>query len=853
MNDLSTLSFSRWLKRLRAQHDLTQEALAELAYCSVQTIRFFESGKRRPSLEMAERLAEVLAIPEDQKTLFIRLARTSLNTADLNTSDEEGDNATPQATGNAAPPTAPAAQPAPSAAPAPRLPVPATLLVGRQPEAVRIQQLIVDEGSRLVTLVGPGGIGKTRLALHMAHTLDEHFANGAIFVPLVSISNSIELPSAIAGAMSKSLAGDSSSTAQLDKLLADQSMLLVLDNFEHLLALDGDAITALIDHILQHLPSISLLITSRERLRLGGESIFELGGLGVPTPEVNGAVANNDVAASDAVILFLQRARQVSPSFALTPANRAAIVRLCNLLRGMPLGIELAAAWMRTLTPDEIATEIGRSLDFLTLADRGVPARHRSLRAAFEHSWKLLSPEEQKAAARLSLFRGGFRRAGAQAVAGASLPSLAALIDKSLVQVVTETVEQEGGLRYEIHELLRQYLRDKLVEMGDEEAIARRHIDYFTAMAEEMEPHHHLPVSLHWVKKLRGEQGNLRAALEWSVTAHHAPELGLRMAGALGRFWYMCDAWAEGREWLRSALAAADDNTSSYYRAKALTQVGEMEKSMSDYAASQRGYEEALAIWRELHEEQHIAWTLFHLGTLAATLGDHAKSEQLLDESLAIYRRINEPRLVALVLIHIAGVVMQNGDYARCRQLLDEAVPIFRTQERTNIMGVALNFQGWAHIHLGDHLLAIENFKEAYTIGQSHANQQMMGWSLRNLGMAHLTLHNLTEAEQYLRSCLRMYQQISFKSGMIVAFEILAGVAAEQEEIEEAIRWLAVAEKLRQEIGLPRTVSEEDLYYSRARQLTTQAFSQPEWDAAWLAGTLLPVDEAITLATNGTV
>jgi predicted ATPase/predicted negative regulator of RcsB-dependent stress response len=651
--------------------------------------------------------------------------------------------------------------------------------------------------------------------------------------------------------MNKSLAGDSSSTAQLDKQLSDQVMLLVLDTFEHLLALDGDAITALIDHILQHLPSVSLLITSRERLRLGGESIFELSGLGVPTAEVNGDVATHDVAASDAVILFLQRARQVSPSFALTPANRTAIVRLCNLLRGMPLGIELAAAWMRTLTPDEIATEIGRSLDFLTLADRGVPPRHRSLRAAFEHSWKLLSPEEQKSAARLSIFRGGFRRAGAQAVANASLTSLAALIDKSLVQVVAETAEQEGGLRYEIHELLRQYLRDKLIEMADEEAVARRHIDYFTAMAEEMEPHHHSPVSLNWIKKLRGEQGNLRAALEWSVTGHHAPELGLRLAGALGRFWYMCDAWAEGREWLRSALAAANSSTPPYYLAKALTQMGEMEKSMADYAATQRNYEEALVLWRELHEERHTAWTLFHLGTLASTLGDYAKAEMLLDESLAIYRRLNETRLVALVLIHLAGMVMQNGDYARCRELLDEAVPIFRTQERTNIMGVALNFQGWAQIHLGDQQSAIENFKEAFSIGQSHANQQMMGWSLRNLGMAHLTLHHLDEAEQNLRSCLRIYQQITFKSGMIVAFEILAAVAAEQEEMEEAVRWLAVAEKLRQEIGLPRTVSEEELYYKRARHLTTDALSQTVWNAAWAGGDMLSLDEALALATTG--
>lgn len=215
VNDVSSLSFGRWLKRLRAQHDLTQEALAELAYCSVQTIRFFESGKRRPSLEMAERLAEVLAVPTNQQSQFIKLARTALNTAEEESGAENRAAPTPATPSATPPPLETAAASAPQLPTAPRLPMPATILVGRQLEAAQLQRLIVDEGHRLVTLVGPGGIGKTRLALHVAHTLDEHFADGALFVPLVSISNSVELPTAIAAVMNKSLAGDSSSTAQL--------------------------------------------------------------------------------------------------------------------------------------------------------------------------------------------------------------------------------------------------------------------------------------------------------------------------------------------------------------------------------------------------------------------------------------------------------------------------------------------------------------------------------------------------------------------------------------------------------------------------------------------------------------
>ena len=854
MTDLSSPSapptFGRWLKRLRAQHDLTQEALAELAYCSVQTIRFFESGKRRPSIEMAERLADVLDVPAEQQGQFIKLARTA------HTSTPEGGVAENQADPQT---VLPAAAPPTTLS---RLPLPATLLVGRQPEATHLHTLLIAEGHRLVTLMGPGGIGKTRLALHMAHTLDPHFANGAIFVPLVSTSNSVELPTAIAAALNRSLPGDSSSIAQLDALLADQSLLLVLDNFEHLLALDGDAIIALIEHIVQHIPTVSMLITSRERLRVAGEYIFELGGLAVPQPatDISETTISNTIISdtvtseavtSDAVMLFLQRARQVAPAFAFTPANRAAIVRLCHLLRGMPLGIELAAAWMRTLTPEEIATEIGLSLDFLTLADRGVPARHRSLRAAFEHSWKLLAPEEQQVAARLAIFRGGFRREGAQVVASASLPNLAALIDKSLVQVVAESGEHaahpNASLRYEIHELLRQYLRAKLVEIGDEDRVARCHVEYFTAIAEEVDAHHYATVPMALFKQLRAEQGNLRAALEWALSEQHAPQLGLRLVGALGRFWYMGDSWKEGKEWLTHALTLADATTPLDVRAQVLTQLGDLEHALSEYGPAQAHLAEAITIWRTLDKPQRLAWALFQMAVLHSTLAEFDHSDALFEECLTIYRALDDKWFIALALMQRAGNKMSQDDYTRALELLAEAMPIFRTQERTNIMAVALNMQGWAFVQHGEYLKAIEQFKEALTIGQIDGNFQSMGWSQRNLGMAYLLVHNLDEAERHLRACLRLYQQISFKSGMVIAFEILASVVAEQGKAEEGVHWLAVAANLRQAIGLPRSPSDERLYYNRAHALTTATLAQSTWDAAWAAGSNLTLDEAFSL------
>jgi tetratricopeptide (TPR) repeat protein len=283
-----------------------------------------------------------------------------------------------------------------------------------------------------------------------------------------------------------------------------------------------------------------------------------------------------------------------------------------------------------------------------------------------------------------------------------------------------------------------------------------------------------------------------------------------------------------------------------------MTQLGDLEHAMAEYPNAKLHLEEALAIWRAIDDQPHLAWTIFQVAVLHSTIGEYQEAEALFDEALAIYRRLNEPWFVALVLMQIAGTVMSYDDFGRATKLLAEAVPIFRQQERTNIMAVALNLQGWAEVQQGDYLTAVEHFKEALAIGQLEGNLQSRGWSLRNLSMAHLMLRRLSESEQYVRACLRDYQTISFKSGTVIGFELLAAIAAERGKAEESVRWLAVAGHVRHSIGLPRTASEERLYYNRTRQLTGEALSQQAWDAAWAAGSKLTLDEAfaIVLADN---
>jgi predicted ATPase/transcriptional regulator with XRE-family HTH domain len=883
--------FGGWLKRLRAQHDLTQETLAERVACSVQTIRFFETGKRRPSVEMAERLADVLEVPAEQRAHFVRQARTASMPGSI-AADEDR---LPVET------VLPAAAP-----PAPlRVPLPATEMIGRRVELNALQRMLTGDGCRLVTLMGPGGMGKTRLALHAAHELAGHFAGGAVFVSLISISQAADLPSAIADAMDVTRSSAANPIAQLDALLGQASVLLVLDNFEHLLASgdlapgDVEAVT-LIEHIVQHFLSVRLLITSRERLRVAGEHVVELGGLTAPPlagslagPGLDPVVGVAETAAaieeSDAVMLFLQRARQVSASFALTPANRAAVARICSLLDGMPLGIELAAAWVRTLSAAEIAAEIAQGIDFLALADRSAPARHRSMRAVFEHSWKLLVAEEQAVAMRLAVFRDGFSREAALAVAGARLPQLAGLIDKSLLRsnnapaatsAIGAGAEAGSAVRYDIHELLRQFLGEQAHTRGEEELVNRRHAEFFTSLAERVEPKLYAGKSPVLLQQLESEQGNFRAALAWSLTNGNDPGLGLRLAGAMGRYWYLAGAWLEGREWLQMALALNAGDHSSKTRALAVGQLGELHHALSEHEKARRCLEESLTLWRAHANSQkslsrgeakdvdfcaegdsqksvdfcaeaeggRVAWTLFQMGILASTLGESLRSEALMEESLALYRARDEQWHVAVVLRQLASGVLENGEYRRAEQLLDEAVAIFRRIKYESGMGIALNLLGWTRLEQGDPAGAIAQFLEAKAICQRSGNLPSVGWALRNLGCAYTKAGEYEEAGRSLRACLRIYRQIGFASGSIMAFEILAALAAEQGHVTEAVRWIGVADALRRVTGEPRRLLEEEMYHRRTLELTQAALSKHAWQAAWAEGASLPLEEAIALA-----
>ena len=812
--------FGSWLKRLRAHHDLTQEGLAELVYCSVQTIRFFESGKRRPSIEMAERLADVLHVAGDQREHFIRTAR-----------------------GIAEPSPLPAAAPAsaPPAAPLPQLPAPPTALIGRQAERAVLRQLL-GETHRLVTIVGPGGVGKTRLALQVAHEMAERFAQGALFVPLAAVTHAADIPVAVAQALGVTPPGAGDPAEQLLALLAGRSLLLLLDNIEQLLGPDqGDETTALLAQALEYTETVSLLVTSRERLHVQGEHVFELTGLATPAPNMA-----SDLLESDAVLLFLERARQVAGHVALTPANRPAIVQICALLDGVPLGIELAAAWARALTVEEIAAELASGIDFLTAQGRHAMGRHGSLRAVFDHSWTLLTAHERTVLARLALFRGGFDRAAAQAVAGAGLLMLATFIDKSLVQKASDGVAESGSSpRYDIHEMLRQYLAEKLPEVCDETAQRQQYAQYYVTWVEELAPRLYEPDAQTWLRRLEVDEGNLRAVLAWSLSEGHAPALGLQLAGALGRFWYLTGRWKEGRTWLQQAHGkpAGDEPQ----RARALVALGELYYLLGEQKPARVCLEEGVERWRALGDAASIAWALFQLGNLLLMDSENEKAKASFLESVATYRALDNEWGVATVLNQLGAAAITQGDYRQAVEWLNESLPLIRSLQRPGGIATSLNLLGRALLGEGETARALAHFEEALSLLTQRQSKAGVAWSLINLGLAYIQADQPVEAGDYFRRALAIYQELGSISGLIAALEGLAAADMAKGAAERAVMLLSGAERLRKETGHALTRYEEEMS-QRTRALSEAALDVDTWAEAWRRGSQSPLDALLEQA-----
>lgn len=583
-----------------------------------------------------------------------------------------------------------------------------TPFIGRQAELAVLSRLLSDRETRLVTLIGVGGIGKSRLALHVASTelCKTVFEDGIYAVSLDAVTEPARLPQVVASLLGIAPVEHGDVVAEVIRVLRPSRILLVLDNFEQVVT--G---AAFVSELLRRCPLLTVLVTSRERLNLEGEQLFRLAGLSWASDSDK----HLDAAHQEAVELFVQRAKRVSLDFELSPGVQSDVSAVCALVEGSPLGIELAATWVEAMSVRDIAAELRLSLDVLRTSMRDVPERHASIRATFESSWKLLSTEEQTILRKLAVFIGGFTRHAAAAVADASSTHLVSLIDKSLLRV-------GDNWRFDRHVMVYEFCQLKLRETPIERAEAEeRHATYFLELAEEADAHLHGVDQGKWLEMLDLEHDNLRAALRWTI-AHDRVETGIRLAAALGSFWHMRGHLSEGRGWFQRVLSGScgrgrEVGAVAHARAQALRGAGILTWMQGDLAEARDLFEEGLGIMEHVGDELGRAKALNNLGILAYLQRDYSEAQRLLELSFAGFETLGDSAGASRARGNLGLVVFLRGDVNAARGICDEVLAWFRASN--DVWGVVTSLNNLARVaeRQGEAAYAAAILAEGLTLG----------------------------------------------------------------------------------------------------------------------------------------
>jgi predicted ATPase/Tfp pilus assembly protein PilF len=778
------------------------------------------------------------------------------------------------------PAAAPQSRPAvPGQVPPPSLPVSPTPLIGRAGEAEKVRDTLLRNDVRVVTLTGPGGVGKTRLALEVARTFLSDHAYEVAFVALAPLTSASLVLGAIAGALGVRETGPVPLRQALAEDLRNRRLLLVLDNFEHVTEAADD-----VAELVAAAARMKVLVTSRAVLRIRSEQEFPVAPLSVPDARARGSAEGS--IRFGAIQLFVARARAVKPDFALTDENASTVAEICARLDGLPLAIELAAARTRVLSPASILERLGKRLQLLTGGPRDLPARQQTLRSAIDWSYGLLTEPERSLFRRLSVFRGGARFEAIEAISGAGqsleddpLDVLDSLIGKSLL---VRADGQRGEPRFGMLETIAEFALEKLLEDAREaEAILREHTALYQALAEEAEPRLVGGEQVAWLGRLDEEHDNMRAVLQRGRERGDA-ETMLRLCSALWRFWWMRGHLSEGRSWTREALAA-DTTDLGRWRGRALlaasalalfqgdlkearasaeralvdleaaddskgvatahSRLGQQAWRHGDYESARNHYERSLEIERRLGNMRTVADLLFNLGSLEADQSRFDEANRLYDECRALNREVGDRELDALVLLNLGLTAYRTGELKAARERLMDGITIARSVGGKHHLAGALNTLGLVARDLGDFEGARSYLEESYSLQVELGDRVGRAHCAHSLGALALRGGSPESAAPLLRESLEHFRDVGVPPPTECISD-LAELALLRGSVDRAARLLALASRMVESSGQAIAQSDRRRFEEVVAQ-TRARMGDTAWDKEWRLGRDLNLDEVV--------